>query len=140
VFDVKGEPQLVASHNLSQWGQDAHGTIVDPASQMLWIVHRVSSNATMHPLNAIRQANHQPSVIDFVGKTPDLIALSPDSRRAYVALRGPKPAPTIPHSTVGETPGVGIIDVASRKLLTVVKLGDQEAADFHAIFIPAAQR
>jgi DNA-binding beta-propeller fold protein YncE len=140
VFDVKGEPQLVASHNLSQWGQDAHGTIVDPASQMLWIVHRVSSNATVHPLNAIRQANHQPSVIDFVGKTPDLIALSPDSRRAYVALRGPKPAPTIPHSTVGETPGVGIIDVASRKLLTVVKLGDQEAADFHAIFIPAAQR
>jgi hypothetical protein len=66
--------------------------------------------------------------------------LSPDSRRAYVTLRGPKPAPTIPHATVGETPGVGIIDVASRKLLTVVKLGDQETGDFHGIFIPATQQ
>lgn len=135
VFDVKGEPQLVASHNLSKIGQDAHGTVVDPVNKTLWIVHRVSSNATVHPLNTIRQADHQPSVIDFVGKTPDLIALSPDGRRAYVTLRGPKPAPTIPHATVGETPGVGIIDVASRKLLTVVKLGNQEAADFHGIFL-----
>jgi hypothetical protein len=66
--------------------------------------------------------------------------LSPDSRRAYVTLRGPKPAPTIPHATVGETPGIGIIDVTSRKLLTVVKLGDQETADFHGIFIPAIQQ
>ena len=135
VFDVKGEPQLVASHNLSQLGQDSHGTVVDPASNTLWIVHRVSSNATVHPLNTIRRADHQPSVIDFVGKTPDLIMLSPDSRRAYVTLRGPKPAPTIPHATVGETPGLGIIDVASRKLLTVVKLGNQEAADFHGLFV-----
>jgi len=135
VFDVKGEPQLVASHNLSQLGQDSHGTVVDPVSNTLWIVHRVSSNATVHPLNTIRRADHQPGVIDFVGKTPDLIMLSPDSRRAYVTLRGPKPAPTIPHATVGETPGLGIIDVASRKLLTVVKLGNQEAADFHGLFV-----
>lgn len=139
VFDVKSAPQLVASHNLSQWGQDAHGAIVDPASDTLWIVHRVSSTMTVHPLKTIRQADHRPDVIGFVGKTPDLIALSPDGRRAYVTLRGPKPAPTIPHATVGETPGVAIIDVPGRKLLTVVKLGDQEAADFHGIFIPAAQ-
>ena len=66
--------------------------------------------------------------------------LSPDSRRAYVTLRGPKPAPTMPHATVGETPGLGVVDVASRKLLTVVKLGDQETADFHGIFIPATQQ
>ena len=95
-----------------QLGQDAHGASVDAATRTLWIVHRVSSNATLHPLNTIRQADHRPSVIDFVGKTPDLIMLSPDSHRAYVTLRGPKPAPTIPHATVGETPGIGIIDVA----------------------------
>ena len=66
--------------------------------------------------------------------------LSPDSRRAYVTLRGPKPAPTIPHATVGETPGVTVVDVAGRKVLNVVKLGDPQGADFHGIFIPAAQR
>jgi DNA-binding beta-propeller fold protein YncE len=140
VFDIAGEPKLMATHNLSKLGQDAHGIIVDPASKTLWIVHRVSSNVTIHPLATIRQADAQPHVIEFTGKTPDLIVLSPDSRRAYVTLRGPKPAPTMPHATVGETPGVGIIDVASRKLLTIVKLGDQETADFHGIFIPATQQ
>ena len=100
----------------------------------------MSSTITIHPLATIRQANQQPSVIDSVGKTPDLLMFSPDGRRAYVSLRGPKPAPTIPHATVGETPGVSIIDVTSRKLLTVVKLGDQEAADFHGLFIPASQQ
>jgi DNA-binding beta-propeller fold protein YncE len=140
VFDVVGEPKLVATHNLSKLGQDAHGVAVDPMNNTLWIAHRVSSKITIHPLATIRQADHQPSVIDFVGKTPDLLVISPDSRRAYVTLRGPKPAPTIPHATVGETPGVAIIDVASQKLVTVVKLGDQAAADFHGIFIPAMQR
>ena len=43
------EPQLVATHNLSKLGQDAHGVIVDPASSTLWIAHRVSSNVTIHP-------------------------------------------------------------------------------------------
>jgi DNA-binding beta-propeller fold protein YncE len=137
VFDVRGEPQLVASHDLSRWGQDAHGLAVDAARQALWVLHRVSSNVTVHPLATIRNADQRPGVIEFVGKTPDLIMLSPGNDRAYVTLRGPKPAPTIPHATVGETPGIGIIDVASRKLLTVVKLGDQTAGDFHGLFIRA---
>jgi hypothetical protein len=47
VFDTAGEPQLVATHNLSKLGQDAHGVIVDPASKTLWIAHRVSSNVTI---------------------------------------------------------------------------------------------
>jgi YVTN family beta-propeller protein len=139
VFDVGGEPKLVASHNLSKLGQDSHGVAINGARNELWIVHRVSSNATIHPLGTIRNKDHKPTVIDFVGKTPDLIAFAPDNRRAYVTLRGPKPAPTIPHATVGETPGVAIIDVASRKLVNVVKLGDQTTADFHGLFIPGGQ-
>jgi DNA-binding beta-propeller fold protein YncE len=140
VFDVRGEPQLVASHDLSRWGQDSHGLAVDAARQALWVLHRVSSNVTVHPLATIRNADQRPSVIEFVGKTPDLIMISPGNDRAYVTLRGPKPAPTIPHATVGDTPGIGIIDVANRKLLTVVKLGDQTAGDFHGLFIRATQR
>ena len=139
VFDVAGEPKLVATHNLSKLGQDSHGLAVNRARNELWIVHRVSSNITIHQLKTIRKPDQQPAVIEFVGKTPDLIMLAPDNRRAYVTLRGPKPAPTIPHATVGETPGVGIIDVASRKLLRVVNLGDQATADFHGIFIPAGR-
>lgn len=139
VFDVAGEPKLVATHNLSKLGQDSHGIAVDQTRNALWIVHRVSSNITIHSLKTIRKADQKPQVINFVGKTPDLIMFAPDHRRAYVTLRGPKPAPTIPHATVGETPGVGIIDVASRKLLRVVKLGDQATADFHGIFVLAGK-
>jgi YVTN family beta-propeller protein len=141
VFDVSGrEPQLVRTHNLSAAGQDAHGVSVDPRRRDLWIMHRVSSTATIHPLATIRSADHQYVKMAFVGKTPDLIALSPDGERAYVTLRGPKPAPTIPHATVGETPGVAILDVPNRRLLEIVKLGDQETGDFHGVFVPAANR
>jgi YVTN family beta-propeller protein len=139
VFDVAGEPKLIATHDLSKFGQDSHGIAIDESRNALWIVHRVSSNITIHPLATIRKPGQQPTVIPFVGKTPDLIMFAPDHSLAYVTLRGPKPAPTIPHATVGETPGIGIIDVANRKLLRVVKLGDQVGADFHGLFIPTSQ-
>jgi YVTN family beta-propeller protein len=139
VFDVAGEPKLIATHDLSKFGQDSHGIAIDESRNALWIVHRVSSNITIHPLATIRKPGQQPTVIPFVGKTPDLIMFAPDHSLAYVTLRGPKPAPTIPHATVGETPGIGIIDVANRKLLRVVKLGDQVDADFHGLFIPTSQ-
>lgn len=135
VFDVTGEPKLVATHDLSKFGRDSHGIAIDTPRNALWIAHRVSSNITIHPLATIRKPGQQPTVIEFVGKTPDLIMFAPDHSLAYVTLRGPKPAPTIPHSTVGETPGIGIIDVVNRKLLRVVKLGDQVNADFHGIFV-----
>ena len=137
VFDVSGrDPQLVRTHNLSATGQDAHGAVVDAARRELWIAHRVSSNVTIHSLATLRSADHRYATIAFVGTTPDLIGLSPDGSRAFVTLRGPKPAPTIPHATVGETPGIAILDVPGRRLLRVVKLGDQQAGDFHGIFVP----
>lgn len=139
VFDVARDPQLIATHDLSKFGKDSHGLAVDSRRKALWVVHRVSSNVTVHPLETIRKPGQQPIVIDFVGKTPDLIMFAPDFSLAYVTLRGPKPAPTIPHATVGETPGIAIIDVPNRKLLRVVKLGDPVNADFHGIFIRAAQ-
>jgi hypothetical protein len=39
---------------------------------------------------------------------------------------------------VGETPGVTIIDVASRSVVATVRLGDPQESDFHGIFVPAA--
>jgi len=140
-FDVAGrEPQLVRTHNLSAVGKDAHGVAIDPVRRELWVAHRVSSNVTIHPLGTIRRAEHRYATIAFVGRTPDLIALSPDASRAYLTLRGPKPAPTMPHATVGETPGVAVVDVPGRKLVEIVKLGNQETGDFHGVFVPAAHR
>lgn len=141
VFDVSGEePELVATHDLSEAGQDAHGVYLDERRGELWVVHRVSDNVTVHPLATVRDPDHSYEEIPFVGRAPDLLAFSPDDARAYITLRGPNPAPTIPHATVGETPGVAILDVESRELLRVVELGDRQEADFHGIFVPAAER
>lgn len=139
VFDVSGpEPELLVTHDLSSVGQDAHGVYVDPVRNELWIVHRVSDNITIHPLQSIREVGHAYEEITGVGKAPDLVAFSPDSSLAYVTLRGPHPAPTIPHATVGETPGVTVIDVAARRVIEIVPLGDQTDSDFHGIFVPKA--
>ncbi len=137
VFDMTGdEPELVATHNLSETGQDSHGAWVDRERNELWVVHRVSDNATIHPLDTIRDEDHEYEEMEFVGSTPDLISMSPSSDRAFITLRGPNPAPTIPHDIVGERTGISIIDVAAREIIEVVELGDEEMGDFHAIFIP----
>ena len=139
VFDVSGaDPELLITHDLSETAQDAHGVYVDPVRNELWVVHRVSSNVTIHPLATIALETHEYAEIPFVGKTPDLVAFSPDASRAFITLRGPNPAPTIPHATVGETPGVAIVDVATRELLEVIELGDPVDSDFHGILVPAA--
>lgn len=140
VFDVSGaEPELVATHDLSEVGQDAHGVGVDRRRGELWVVHRVSDNVTIHPLATIRDADHAWEVVSDVGATPDLIAFSPDGGRAFVTLRGPNPAPTIPHATVGERAGVVLVDVEGRQVLRAIPLGDPEQGDFHGIFVPQAE-
>lgn len=136
VFDVSAEPELVAARDLSGVGRDAHGAALDPGRNELWIVYRVTSNASIHPLATIRDPEAEVEVVDFVGRTPDLVEIAPDGRRAYVTLRGPNPAPTIPHPTVGERPGVSILDVATRTVIETVHPADAENGDFHGIVIP----
>jgi DNA-binding beta-propeller fold protein YncE len=135
VLDVSGEPQLVASHNLSSFGRDAHGAAIDPIRGELWIAHRVSSTVTIHPLQGIRQSGARPEVMEAGGLAPDFIAISPDGKNAYVTLRGPKPAPTIPFALAGESAGVVVIDVPNRKVVKVVKLGDPQTGDFHGVMV-----
>lgn len=127
---------LSASHNLSEAGQDAHGVWVDTEREELWVVHRVSDNVTIHALDTIKDNDHEYEIMDFVGRTPDLITMSPDNSRAFLTLRGPNPAPTIPHDIVGERPGISIIDVAEREIIDIVHIGDPEEGDLHGIFIP----
>lgn len=134
VFDVSGEPRLVASHDLAVWGRDAHGLAIRPGTRELWVVHRASGTVTVHPLDSLR-ARHTPAVVPLGQEIPDLIEFSPDGARGYVTLRGPHPAPTIPFPLAGKTPGVAILDAAARTLVRVVPLGDAQQSDFHGIAV-----
>lgn len=135
LFDVSGEPRLVVSHDLSPWGLDAHGAAIDRERDELWIVHRASGTLTVHPMDGLRSDGTPVDVVELEGETPDLIDISPDGRRAYVSLRGPEPAPTIPFPLKGKTPGVAVLDVPGRALLSVRPLGDPQRADFHGIAV-----
>ena len=67
------------------------------------------------------------------GETPDIIAMSPDSSRAYISLRGPNPV-SAPHVAVGSTPGFSVVDVAARELAALVQPNaDDPASDLHGI-------
>lgn len=139
VFDARGRPALAASHDLAQWGSDAHGAAVHPNGRELWVTHRASGTITIHPLAELRQP-HTPAGISLDGEIPDLVEFAPDGRRAFVTLRGPNPAPTIPFPLAGKTPGVAILDAAARTLTRIVPLGDPEQGDFHGIAVVATGR
>lgn len=110
-------------------GNDAHGVWATPDGNEIWMVNRVSSNgivldaATLEPKGDLTE----------VGKTPDIIAMSPDGERAFITLRGPNPV-TAPHVAKGETPGFAAIDIAGRTLEEIVQPAEGNAqSDFHGI-------
>lgn len=112
-------------------GHDAHGSAVTPDGKEYWLVNRVTSNAIV-----MDTKTHQIlAELPFVGKTPDIVAISSDSRYAFITLRGPKPV-TMPHLAVGETPGVAVFDVPTRKLVRLLEPAKgNELSDFHGIAV-----
>lgn len=117
-------------------GHDAHGSWMSPDGREYWLVNRVTSNAIV-----VDPATR--AIIDevpFVGKTPDIVTMSPDGRRVFVTLRGPKPV-TMPHVAVGETPGFAVIDRATRRLERVIEPAKgNDASDFHGIAVRPLRR
>ena len=77
-------------------------------------------------------------VIDTIadtGKTPDILDFSPDSRYAFVTLRGPNPV-SMPHMAEGETPGFSVIDVDTRELVQIIQPAEGNPdSDFHGIAV-----
>jgi DNA-binding beta-propeller fold protein YncE len=119
------------SHREMSRGHDAHGLAVSPNGREYWVVNRVTSNAII--LDA--RSNKVIAEIPFAGKTPDIIAFSPDGGRAYITLRGPKPV-TMPHLAVGETPGFAVFVTGTRELFRLVEPArGNEASDFHGIAV-----
>lgn len=112
-------------------GHDAHGSWMSPDGTEYWLVNRVTSNAIVVDPRTREVVDE----IAFVGKTPDIVTMSPDGRYVFVTLRGPKPM-TMPHVAVGETPGFAVIDRASRQIVRLVEPAQgNENSDFHGIAV-----
>jgi DNA-binding beta-propeller fold protein YncE len=116
-------------HQAESRGLDAHGVWATPDGREVWMVNRVSSNAIVidpHSFDVVAE-------LTDIGKTPDIIAMSPDSEFAFITLRGPNPV-TAHHVAVGETPGFAVVSIRDRRLLRVVQpAAGNEKSDFHGI-------
>ncbi len=112
-------------------GKDAHGVWGTVDGREIWMVNRVSSNGIVldaKTLNVVAK-------LDEVGPTPDIMAMSPDGKYAFVTTRGPKPI-SAPHVAKGTTPGFAVIGVADRKLVRIVQpAAGNESSDFHGIAV-----
>lgn len=118
-------------HQAETRGHDAHGSAVTPDGSQYWLVNRVTSNGiVLDP-----RTREVIAEIPFTGKTPDIVAISPDSRHAFITLRGPNPV-TMPHVAVGETPGIAVFDVQTREMIRLLEpaKGD-ERSDFHGVAV-----
>jgi DNA-binding beta-propeller fold protein YncE len=123
----------IVRQDVSSRGIDAHGVRNLPNGEEIWMVNRGSSNGIVIDANTLE-------VIDTLadtGKTPDILDFSPDSRYAFVTLRGPEPV-SMPHMAQGETPGFAVIDVATRKVVTIIQPAEgNPQSDFHGIGVRA---
>ncbi|MDQ3460066.1 MAG: cell surface protein [Deinococcota bacterium] len=116
-------------HQDSSRGNDAHGVWFTPDGSELWMVNRASSNAIIIDPESFAII----AEIDFVGSSPDILTIAPDSSYAFVTLRGPNQR-SGPHAIAGDTPGVAVIDVSSRELVQLIEPApDDERSDFHGI-------
>jgi len=112
-------------------GHDAHGSWMSPDGSEYWLVNRVTSNAIVVDTRT-REVIEE---IPFVGKTPDIVSMSPDGRHVFITLRGPNPV-TMPHVAVGETPGFAVLDRATRRIVRLVEPArGNDASDFHGIAV-----
>lgn len=110
-------------------GFDAHGTWVTPNGREIWMVNRVSSNGVVIDARTFETI----AELKDIGTTPDIIAMSPDSRLAFITTRGPNPK-SAPHLAKGTAPGFAVISIPDRKLLKIVQpAAGNDASDFHGI-------
>jgi DNA-binding beta-propeller fold protein YncE len=110
-------------------GKDAHGVGAAPDGGDIWMVNRVTSNGiVLDPATLEIKAE-----LTDIGKTPDIIAMSPDATLAFISLRGPNPV-TAAHVAKGETPGFAVIDIKQRKLTRLIQPAEgNDKSDFHGI-------
>jgi hypothetical protein len=92
-------------------GRDAHGLVLTKGQvRHLWQFDRLANVVEVFHVPSLRRVGTVDLKASGVSDdpAPDLADLSPDGRRIYVALRGPRPQ-TGGHASEGSTPGLGIV-------------------------------
>ncbi|MCA1650352.1 MAG: hypothetical protein LC753_08750 [Acidobacteria bacterium] len=134
-------PVLVFSDDTGD--RDAHGIVATGRNRYLWVFDRVGNIAEVFDVVTLQRVTTVGFGSDESGDAaPDLGDLSPSGNRMFISLRGPTPLTGDPHSSTGESPGIGVVQVeqggAFGFLKAIVRInnvdaGGVERADPHAI-------
>jgi YVTN family beta-propeller protein len=128
VFDTKTDEMLHVSNTEVK---DAHAMWLSSNGKELWIFGRQSNDVAIFDTVTYMKIG---SV--SVGERPDIADVSPGGKLLFIALRG-QAVTGDPHAHSGSTPGVAVLDVASKKQIQTLAL----AGDPHGLAIrpvPAA--
>ncbi|HLC43194.1 MAG TPA: cytochrome D1 domain-containing protein [Methylomirabilota bacterium] len=99
-------------------GKDGHSVWTTPDGKFVWVPNRLAKSISVIATDQDRVVR----TIQNVGDKPDILAFSPDGKKAFVGLRG-RAETGDPKILSGREPGLSVVDVASGKVLTKIKLG-----------------
>ncbi len=114
--------EIISSASLT--GNDAHGVYV--VNDEVWILNRQSNSVDIIDADSYSIL----STLSDLPDKPDLLYLSPDEKLLFMTLRG-EAVTGDPHALSGIEPGVAIIDVAQKEVITKMNLG----GDAHGIAV-----
>jgi hypothetical protein len=120
-------------------GTDAHGIAFTKDGSELWLINRDSDNIAILDGATFELKENVENLFDG----PDILDISPDGRFFFITLRGPNPR-SGPHSIAGSTPGLAVVDIAEREVVTTLvdESDDPQNSDYHGLRVlvkPAAE-
>jgi len=113
-------------------GYDTHGFwfVENDGEEELWLLNRETDDGVVID----PETDEVIDDIDDYGPAPDIMWSSPDDEYMFVTLRGPEPVSGDPHAAEGETPGISVLSVESRDIVTTLEPDEgNEDSDFHGI-------
>jgi DNA-binding beta-propeller fold protein YncE len=133
-------PELVYSHD-ERGDVDSHGVLLTKHGKYLWVGDRIQNTVSVVRTKTDELVNEFPLATETATDVaPDLMDISPDKSKVFVATRGPNPQ-SGGHAAFGNSPGLGVIDVKQDgrdgQLEYVARVGNviggTEQADPHAV-------
>lgn len=128
---------LILSMRTTNYGSDAHGMVM-VGGRYVWMANRGDGDNIV-VIDTL--TNEIVNVLRDVGAAPDLMDVSPAGNLVFVTLRGPRALTGLP-SSVGETPGVAVMEVYNGGLtgrrIAFIPIGSQSPdtyADPHALAV-----
>ena len=127
---------------------DSHGVLLTKGGKYLWVGDRIQNKMQVVRTRDDERVNEFSVATNTATDTaPDLMDISPDKEKVFVATRGPNPQ-SGGHAAFGNSPGLGVIDVRQDgrdgRLKYVARVGNviegTEQADPHAVRVREISR